>query len=1039
MADITKPLQGQPLATSEAPRANVNPGIARLPPSVSIAPDLQALSDGLNAIATSFATKQGTADAAGMVTRDASGQVTRDAQGNIQFAPRPDPLILGPAGLAYQKAFEAGTLADMNNHVRQDLTDINARFPGDPQAFRKEATTYLDNLKGRLGEGTTLGQAAYGHGMDIMSSFYAGQVNALQAANINRDRDAILKQIADARDDALNLAQQGGANTPEFLARMKTMSGFYSQLSGNPVFQFSKDRADLELSQFVAEANGRHISGPGGQIDQAFASGGSTAAQKFVEDNIVDGNLGEHVSQATRAQLASQATARIAYLTGQNKVRVEDSKAVIEAIGSNKISPTDPVVGQVIDLAGQVGDTESKLKIIGVRDEALRRLGLNGLSNAGQAAVMQTGSNHTTSAGYLGALIQQESGGNINAQSETSSANGLYQFTQGTWDVMRRLHPDLNLPATVSQATGAQQTQAVEALTNDNRAQLRRAGIEPNDKNTYLAHFLGAGGAEMLIRAAQQNPNAPAADILPDAANANRKVFYNPDGTPRSVTDVYNLQTRRFSGTSTIPPLSSNGVPYTQQQIDANPALLGAYVQAASRDGEAKIRVGKELADGIINGINKGDQLPSDTNMAMLTQLAHQYPDQLGQKFQDVQATLAGNKLAFAAAQMPGDDGKAFLDRISELSSGSALYDQFVARIAQDAYARRVKALKEDPQGEAYFRGWVKTPPMPLSIADPTQRDAALTHRDNVAIAINTHENVTNTGPFSSGDIEQMKNIALDIPIEQRIATLGAMARNFSAPVYQAGLKQLASNPETQTLAMAGALFADNPEAARGILTGQALLQTEKRYAPDLKYLDAAFVKSLPFTDFPSVPQRAAYIEAAKAHYAYLSAQAGDTTQRLDQTRWDASVKAVTGGVIAFRGSNIQAPWYGATEDQFRAAIQSLAPQDVAGAFTATGQSFPASALQSRAVGTSSPWRLQSAGGAGQYLVFSGDDANRRYLQNAQGDPFILNLSGRKGIEPAIRPIMMPVPVAPRLDLNPRGAEVSGKFPPRPIRPEGNF
>ena len=47
----------------------------------------------------------------------------------------------------------------------------------------------------------------------------------------------------------------------------------------------------------------------------------------------------------------------------------------------------------------------------------------------------------------------------------------------------------------------------------------------------YAAHFLGADAACKLIRASQSAPSASAAQIFPQAASANRNVFFHADGT----------------------------------------------------------------------------------------------------------------------------------------------------------------------------------------------------------------------------------------------------------------------------------------------------------------------------------------------------------------------------------------------------------------------------------------------------------------------------------------------------------------------------
>ncbi|HWY63359.1 MAG TPA: hypothetical protein VNW15_15765, partial [Rhizomicrobium sp.] len=55
----------------------------------------------------------------------------------------------------------------------------------------------------------------------------------------------------------------------------------------------------------------------------------------------------------------------------------------------------------------------------------------------------------------------------------------------------------------------------------------------------YAAHFLGPDAACKLIRAKEATPDASAAAMLPNAAGANKSVFFHADGSAKSVREVY--------------------------------------------------------------------------------------------------------------------------------------------------------------------------------------------------------------------------------------------------------------------------------------------------------------------------------------------------------------------------------------------------------------------------------------------------------------------------------------------------------------------
>ena len=85
-------------------------------------------------------------------------------------------------------------------------------------------------------------------------------------------------------------------------------------------------------------------------------------------------------------------------------------------------------------------------------------------------------------------------------------------------------------------------------LTNDNRKILESRldrGVDGGE--LYAAHVLGAHGAVKLIRAAEQNPTANAANLFPSAARANHGIFYEK-GHARSVAEVADFLASKAKG-----------------------------------------------------------------------------------------------------------------------------------------------------------------------------------------------------------------------------------------------------------------------------------------------------------------------------------------------------------------------------------------------------------------------------------------------------------------------------------------------------------
>lgn len=150
--------------------------------------------------------------------------------------------------------------------------------------------------------------------------------------------------------------------------------------------------------------------------------------------------------------------------------------------------------------------------------------------------------------GYLMAQAAQESGFRPDAKARTSSASGLYQFVEGTWlDLMRRHGAKHGVAADASRSEllALRDDPALSAAmaaeyARDNKATLETAlGREAGRGELALAHFLGPGGATRFLEGLAASADTKAATLLPEAASANRAIFFGHDGTPRSIGEIW--------------------------------------------------------------------------------------------------------------------------------------------------------------------------------------------------------------------------------------------------------------------------------------------------------------------------------------------------------------------------------------------------------------------------------------------------------------------------------------------------------------------
>lgn len=173
---------------------------------------------------------------------------------------------------------------------------------------------------------------------------------------------------------------------------------------------------------------------------------------------------------------------------------------------------------------------------------------------------------------YLISAAKIESNLNPKAQASTSSARGLYQFIEQTWlgtvkeagnafgygkyadaitksDSGRYSVADSGTREEILKLRDDPALNAAMAgvLTQSNSFKLTgMIGRRPTDSELYMAHFMGVSGASKLISTAEGSPGASGAAMFPSAAAANRSIFYNRDGSARSVSQVYSVLTSRY-------------------------------------------------------------------------------------------------------------------------------------------------------------------------------------------------------------------------------------------------------------------------------------------------------------------------------------------------------------------------------------------------------------------------------------------------------------------------------------------------------------
>ena len=196
-------------------------------------------------------------------------------------------------------------------------------------------------------------------------------------------------------------------------------------------------------------------------------------------------------------------------------------------------------------------------------------MAIQGLRGAVEAAIQRASTATGVDFTFLMKTANRESGYNPRAKASSSSAAGLFQFVEQTWLSTLKQHGSkygyaryADLIAKGSDGrysvNGAEARKAVMdlrldphaaslmagELASDHASYLKgRTGRTPTAGELYAAHFLGPQGSARLIEAANTRPGASAAALFPDAAQANRSIFYR-DGRAATVAEVYANLTR---------------------------------------------------------------------------------------------------------------------------------------------------------------------------------------------------------------------------------------------------------------------------------------------------------------------------------------------------------------------------------------------------------------------------------------------------------------------------------------------------------------
>lgn len=229
---------------------------------------------------------------------------------------------------------------------------------------------------------------------------------------------------------------------------------------------------------------------------------------------------------------------------------------------------------------------------------------------------------------YLISAAKIESNLNPKAQASTSSARGLFQFIEQTWlGTVKEAGATFGFgkyadaisksPSGGYSVSDSSTREEILRLRDDPAANAAMAGVltqsnsfkltgaigrRPTDGELYIAHFMGVGGASKLISKAEDSPGVSGPALFPSAAAANRSIFYNRDGSARSVSQVYSVLTSRYDTATNSQvartAMASAGVTPGQSRMAMAPIDNAAYLSSFPQARPASTQVASAQAPG---------------------------------------------------------------------------------------------------------------------------------------------------------------------------------------------------------------------------------------------------------------------------------------------------------------------------------------------------------------------------------------------------------------------------------------------------------
>ncbi len=474
----------------------------------------------------------------------------------------------GTNGLVSATPTEGAAPTSANNSCDRSAIANNTR-PGASRSTAQRADSVMGGTGGGLG-------------VEPCPTVFSGAPYATDSAAESPVYNAIKlpgpEEITPVADQVLS------ANGLEFIQGQETLlrSPVLDSLEQNYVVGYGHvvQVGDVIGGQTITTSDLQQISSLGNDIEKKFSITNEEAGD-FLTDELADTasflNTALPLNDLTQDQYDSL-TSFVRNIGEDNMANTPEGQEILQAIRDNEFDKAQGLMTNYSHVGGAVdcdmldrrraevskfgalpnGNGVTTGNIDFVPDGATIPVGKwNVQGDVYNAVANAQADNPSLPDGYLFAIAAQESGFNPNAVPRkkdgtlASSAGGLFQFIKST-GVQYGLSEDRSASSNVFDPVSSANAGAAFAI--DNRTALANGSLsgvrDPNVTDLYMAHFMGAGGANKFFNAAEANPQGtPATEGFATQAASNPTIFYSGGvgGTPKTYEEIYGVFAKKIS------------------------------------------------------------------------------------------------------------------------------------------------------------------------------------------------------------------------------------------------------------------------------------------------------------------------------------------------------------------------------------------------------------------------------------------------------------------------------------------------------------